>query len=222
MIPVAKITPERSSVFIKCQHSIPRFFSISYYYTHAHGHAQTSYSETSEVWLRAYLTVSSCGLNQTQVSDYPDWDYSWTEVWKRWILCSYSPCLLCLLHVLMFIHNRMDLLPDVWRQEYWLPPGVTWRDVEQLADPDRPRPLDLLAALPLALGFVALRYVFERCNTYDLFVLWRCNVMCLGHCLLYRKGHCLFSAKQCVTISTFSLPSWNTTYILLLENNWKS
>ena len=56
----------------------------------------------------------------------------------------------------------MDLLPDFWRQDYWLPPGVTWRDVEQLADSDRPRPRDLLIALPLALGFVALRCVFER------------------------------------------------------------
>ncbi|KAM8850322.1 ceramide synthase 2-like isoform 2-T3 [Spinachia spinachia] len=55
----------------------------------------------------------------------------------------------------------MDLLPDLWRQEYWLPPGLTWRDVEQLADRDRPRPRDLLIALPLAVGFVALRCVFE-------------------------------------------------------------
>ncbi|XP_073348210.1 ceramide synthase 2-like [Pagrus major] len=56
----------------------------------------------------------------------------------------------------------MDLLPDVWRQDYWLPPGVTWRDMEQLADSDRPLPQDLLIALPLALGFVALRCAFER------------------------------------------------------------
>uniref|UniRef100_A0A8D2ZV18 Ceramide synthase 4b n=1 Tax=Scophthalmus maximus TaxID=52904 RepID=A0A8D2ZV18_SCOMX len=56
----------------------------------------------------------------------------------------------------------MDLLPDVWRQDYWLPPGVTWTDMELLADSDRPQPLDLLVALPLALGFVALRCVFER------------------------------------------------------------
>ncbi|XP_072219110.1 ceramide synthase 2-like isoform X1 [Leuresthes tenuis] len=56
----------------------------------------------------------------------------------------------------------MDLLPDLWRQDYWLPPGVTWRDMEQLADSDRPRPQDLLIALPLALGFIAVRYVFER------------------------------------------------------------
>uniref|UniRef100_A0A667Z5Q5 Ceramide synthase 4b n=1 Tax=Myripristis murdjan TaxID=586833 RepID=A0A667Z5Q5_9TELE len=56
----------------------------------------------------------------------------------------------------------MDLLPDVWRQDYWLPPGVTWKDMEQLADSDRPKPQDLLLALPLALGFVALRFLFER------------------------------------------------------------
>ncbi|KAJ3594966.1 hypothetical protein NHX12_004271 [Muraenolepis orangiensis] len=56
----------------------------------------------------------------------------------------------------------MDLLPDPWRAEFWLPPGVSWLDMEQLADEDRPRPRDLLLALPLALGFVVLRYVFER------------------------------------------------------------
>ncbi|KAF7665503.1 hypothetical protein LDENG_00141370 [Lucifuga dentata] len=56
----------------------------------------------------------------------------------------------------------MDLLPDVWRQEYWLPPGVTWKDMERLADSERPLPLDLLMAVPLALGFVVLRYAFER------------------------------------------------------------
>uniref|UniRef100_A0A7N8WSI1 Ceramide synthase 2-like n=1 Tax=Mastacembelus armatus TaxID=205130 RepID=A0A7N8WSI1_9TELE len=49
---------------------------------------------------------------------------------------------------------------DTW--DYWLPPGVTWRDMEQLEGSDRPQPLDLLVALPLALGFVTLRYVFER------------------------------------------------------------
>ncbi|XP_015236364.1 PREDICTED: ceramide synthase 2-like [Cyprinodon variegatus] len=56
----------------------------------------------------------------------------------------------------------MDLLPDLWRQEYWLPPGVTWKDLEQLPASERPDPKDLLIALPLALGFVAVRCVFER------------------------------------------------------------
>uniref|UniRef100_A0A1A8RN53 Ceramide synthase 4 n=1 Tax=Nothobranchius rachovii TaxID=451742 RepID=A0A1A8RN53_9TELE len=56
----------------------------------------------------------------------------------------------------------MDLLPDLWREDYWLPPGVTWGDMEQLVDTERPQPHDLLMALPLALGFVALRCAFER------------------------------------------------------------
>lgn len=56
----------------------------------------------------------------------------------------------------------MEMLPDLWKEDYWLPPGVTWRDMEQMGDSNRPRPLDLLIALPLALGFVALRYMFER------------------------------------------------------------
>ncbi|XP_072297336.1 ceramide synthase 2-like [Eucyclogobius newberryi] len=56
----------------------------------------------------------------------------------------------------------MELVPDMWRQELWLPPGVTWDDMERLGPSWRPRPQDLLLTLPLALGFVALRYLFER------------------------------------------------------------
>ncbi|KAK5622657.1 hypothetical protein CRENBAI_026842, partial [Crenichthys baileyi] len=55
----------------------------------------------------------------------------------------------------------MDLLPDLWRQEYWLPPGVTWKDLEQLPESERPHAKDLLIALPLALAFVVVRCVFE-------------------------------------------------------------
>uniref|UniRef100_A0A4W5PU72 Ceramide synthase 4b n=1 Tax=Hucho hucho TaxID=62062 RepID=A0A4W5PU72_9TELE len=56
--------------------------------------------------------------------------------------------------------SSMDLLPDLWRHEYWLPPGITWRDMEQMEE--YPRPRDLLFALPLALGFIVLRLVFDR------------------------------------------------------------
>lgn len=56
----------------------------------------------------------------------------------------------------------MEWLSDVWRQEYWLPPGVTWADMDQLAHSDRPLPLDLVIALPLSLVFVTLRCLFER------------------------------------------------------------
>ncbi|XP_048845039.1 ceramide synthase 2-like [Brienomyrus brachyistius] len=48
----------------------------------------------------------------------------------------------------------------LWRHEYWLPPGVTWKDMEDLES--YPLPRDLLATLGLALAFIALRQVFER------------------------------------------------------------
>lgn len=60
------------------------------------------------------------------------------------------------------VRSRMELLSDMWRQDYWLPPGVTWADMEQLARSDRPLPLDLVIALPLSLVFVVLRCLFER------------------------------------------------------------
>ncbi|KAL0966642.1 hypothetical protein UPYG_G00297780 [Umbra pygmaea] len=56
----------------------------------------------------------------------------------------------------------MDLLPNVWNHEYWLPPGVTWRDMEVLEESACPRPRDLLLALPLAVAFIALRSLSDR------------------------------------------------------------
>ncbi|KAM6962820.1 ceramide synthase 2-like [Aplochiton taeniatus] len=51
----------------------------------------------------------------------------------------------------------------LWQQEYWLPPGVSWRDIEtKEGEGHYPLPQDLLYTLPLALGFIALRHVFER------------------------------------------------------------
>ncbi|KAJ8363152.1 hypothetical protein SKAU_G00119830 [Synaphobranchus kaupii] len=50
----------------------------------------------------------------------------------------------------------------LWRQEYWLPPGITWEDMQGQEGGWYPRPRDLLVALPLALGFIALRFVFDR------------------------------------------------------------
>ncbi|KAG7456734.1 hypothetical protein MATL_G00239100 [Megalops atlanticus] len=59
--------------------------------------------------------------------------------------------------------NRMGLLDQwLWRQEHWLPPGITWEDMEGQEGAQYPRPRDLFVTLPLALGFIALRYVFER------------------------------------------------------------
>uniref|UniRef100_A0A8C1SA26 Ceramide synthase 4b n=1 Tax=Cyprinus carpio TaxID=7962 RepID=A0A8C1SA26_CYPCA len=56
----------------------------------------------------------------------------------------------------------------LWKQEYWLPPGVSWEDMEKMEGSRRPLPRDLILALPLALGFIMLRYAFERCVAFPL------------------------------------------------------
>lgn len=71
---------------------------------------------------------------------------------------AFGKCFLC----------RMEGLLNqwLWQQEYWLPPGITWKDMrmeERMEKGSRyPLPRDLFLTLPLALGFIALRYVFER------------------------------------------------------------
>lgn len=55
----------------------------------------------------------------------------------------------------------MSLLAGFWHQQFWLPPGVSWEDMERLG-PEQPRPRDLALAVPLALGFIVLRYAYER------------------------------------------------------------
>ncbi|XP_034035743.1 ceramide synthase 2-like isoform X1 [Thalassophryne amazonica] len=51
----------------------------------------------------------------------------------------------------------------LWQQEYWLPPGISWQDMEMMEDEGRyPLPKDLIYTFPLAIGFIAFRYVFER------------------------------------------------------------
>ncbi|XP_029002511.1 ceramide synthase 2-like isoform X2 [Betta splendens] len=60
---------------------------------------------------------------------------------------------------------RMEALLNewLWKDEYWLPPGIRWQDVTLSEDEGRfPLPRDLVYTLPLALAFIAVRYVFER------------------------------------------------------------
>lgn len=63
----------------------------------------------------------------------------------------------------------MDRLEEVinhwlWREDFWLPPGLTWKDIAEgtSGGSRHPVPRDLLISFPLALGFIALRFVFER------------------------------------------------------------
>ncbi|XP_034737840.1 ceramide synthase 2-like isoform X1 [Etheostoma cragini] len=60
---------------------------------------------------------------------------------------------------------RMEALLNewLWQEEYWLPPGIRWQDIETKEDKGRfPLPRDLIYTLPLAFAFIALRIVFER------------------------------------------------------------
>uniref|UniRef100_A0A8C7C9F6 Uncharacterized protein n=1 Tax=Oncorhynchus kisutch TaxID=8019 RepID=A0A8C7C9F6_ONCKI len=50
----------------------------------------------------------------------------------------------------------------LWKEEYWLPPGFTWKDIEMQEGDRYPLPQDLLYTLPLALGFIALNDSVDR------------------------------------------------------------
>ncbi|KAM4708172.1 ceramide synthase 4 isoform 1-T2 [Discoglossus pictus] len=50
----------------------------------------------------------------------------------------------------------------LWRQEYWLPPGVSWEDMKDTDEDKYPKPRDLLLCIPFTLLFTAIRFLFER------------------------------------------------------------
>ncbi|XP_072924721.1 ceramide synthase 4a isoform X1 [Hemitrygon akajei] len=60
--------------------------------------------------------------------------------------------------------ERMTSVLDkwLWHHEYWLPPGITWKDMEDSEHAHYPRPRDLVIALPYALVFIVLRSLYER------------------------------------------------------------
>ncbi|XP_040181498.1 ceramide synthase 4-like [Rana temporaria] len=56
----------------------------------------------------------------------------------------------------------------LWRQEYWLPPGVTWEDMKETENVHYPRPSHLFFGIPCALILTGLRFIFERCVALPL------------------------------------------------------
>uniref|UniRef100_A0A8C5LMZ2 TLC domain-containing protein n=1 Tax=Leptobrachium leishanense TaxID=445787 RepID=A0A8C5LMZ2_9ANUR len=60
--------------------------------------------------------------------------------------------------------RRMDAFLNqwLWRQEYWLPPGVTWDDMKETDEVRYPQPRDLLLGIPCAFFFTAIRFLFEK------------------------------------------------------------
>uniref|UniRef100_A0A3Q2XMW8 Ceramide synthase 2-like n=1 Tax=Hippocampus comes TaxID=109280 RepID=A0A3Q2XMW8_HIPCM len=77
---------------------------------------------------------------------------------------------------------------------YWLPPNMTWDDMERLAPSERPLPRDLFVALPLALGFVVLRYMFERVNSCEA-LLWK--IICRSSPLWYFQSDIIHLMSLC-------------------------
>uniref|UniRef100_F6SFF2 Ceramide synthase 4 n=1 Tax=Callithrix jacchus TaxID=9483 RepID=F6SFF2_CALJA len=49
-----------------------------------------------------------------------------------------------------------------WQDRFWLPPNITWTQLEDQDGRVYPHPQDMLAALPLALVLLAMRLIFER------------------------------------------------------------
>ena len=49
-----------------------------------------------------------------------------------------------------------------WQEKLWLPPNSSWVALEDRDGLVYPHPRDVLAALPLALALVAMRFTFER------------------------------------------------------------
>uniref|UniRef100_A0A5F8GPR7 Homeobox domain-containing protein n=1 Tax=Monodelphis domestica TaxID=13616 RepID=A0A5F8GPR7_MONDO len=56
----------------------------------------------------------------------------------------------------------VTLYESFWKDEYWLPPGYTWADLEDSDGITYPHPKDLLAVIPLTFLLIVIRYVFER------------------------------------------------------------
>jgi ceramide synthetase len=50
----------------------------------------------------------------------------------------------------------------LWQETYWLPPNVTWAELEDRDGLVFAHPHHVLAAFPVALVLVAVRIVFER------------------------------------------------------------
>lgn len=50
----------------------------------------------------------------------------------------------------------------LWQDRFWLPPNTSWAELEDRDGLVYAHPQDMLAALPVALVLVAMRFTFER------------------------------------------------------------
>ncbi|XP_043946548.1 ceramide synthase 2-like isoform X2 [Protopterus annectens] len=50
----------------------------------------------------------------------------------------------------------------LWCEEYWLPPGISWKDMTETDDIHYPQPRHLFFSVIFGLVFIVLRHLFER------------------------------------------------------------
>ncbi|XP_064868321.1 uncharacterized protein cers3a isoform X2 [Oncorhynchus nerka] len=66
--------------------------------------------------------------------------------------------------LLLYLHHRMiDTLYEwIWWDRFWLPVNLTWADLEDRDGRVYAKASDLYVTLPYAIGFLLVRYLFER------------------------------------------------------------
>uniref|UniRef100_A0A8C8I381 Ceramide synthase 4a n=1 Tax=Oncorhynchus tshawytscha TaxID=74940 RepID=A0A8C8I381_ONCTS len=126
----------------------------------------------------------------------------------------------------------------LWKEEYWLPPGFTWKDIEMEEGDRYPLPQDLLYTLPLALagshlfGHAVVKR-FGYINKFDLIcpVCVHSEVLGLGkQCGLSQRQmepwfhHRRNQHRPSNTKKPFGFCNWSTftvsTFILYSAHYW--
>ena len=77
--------------------------------------------------------------------------------------------------------SSMTLFKWFWNDDIWLPPNVTWTDLEQSEIREGvavPKFSHLWYPIPASLIVIAIRYIVER---WDYFLIWFLTVLCLVH-----------------------------------------
>ena len=60
-------------------------------------------------------------------------------------------------------YNLTSCIADwFWSEKFWLPPNVTWADLERDDTTFLPKPTDMFIPFPIGVILLLLRYLFER------------------------------------------------------------
>uniref|UniRef100_A0A8B9Z233 Uncharacterized protein n=1 Tax=Buteo japonicus TaxID=224669 RepID=A0A8B9Z233_9AVES len=68
----------------------------------------------------------------------------------------------------------------LWQREFWLPPGITWQDMEESEDIHYPQPCDLLLSIPFALILWCLGFFRDNAGSLGPkagFIVYQCDFL---------------------------------------------